>query len=141
MGSLFDIKLAAQDTGGVLELAEVTQPSGVATPLHRHRREAEIFYVLDGELDYEAGGTMHHLAAGSAMYLPAEVPHRFRIVGSEPARLLVLVSPGGLFDIYREVGVSAEARSLPSGLDPTDIGRWNQAAPSFGLEVLGPPLG
>jgi uncharacterized cupin superfamily protein len=26
----------------------VTQPPGIATPLHRHSREAEAFYLLDG---------------------------------------------------------------------------------------------
>jgi quercetin dioxygenase-like cupin family protein len=140
MASLFEIKLDSRETDGGLELAEVTQPPGVATPLHRHQREAEVFYVLEGKVDYEAGGTMHHLETGSAMYLPARVPHRFRIVGDRPARILAIVTPGGLFDLYRKVGLPAETRSLPRQPDPGEIERWNRFAPDFGLEVLGAPL-
>jgi quercetin dioxygenase-like cupin family protein len=33
---------------------------------------------------------MHDLAEGSAMYLPADVPHRFRIAGAKPARILAI---------------------------------------------------
>lgn len=140
MGSLFEVKLDKSQTGGALELAEILQPPGVATPLHRHSREAEVFYVLDGLLDYEAGGELHRLSVGSVMFLPQGVPHRFRIRGDSPARILALVSPGGLFDLYSSVGLPAESREIPSEPDPAEIGRWMEFAPGFGLEVLGPPL-
>lgn len=140
MASLFEIKLAANETDSGLELAEITQPPGVATPLHRHTNEAEVFYILDGKVDYEAGGTLHHLETGSTIYLPANVAHRFRIVGEAPARILAIVNPGGLFDLYRQVGLPAETRSMPLDPDPSEFDRWNRVAPGFGLEVLGPPL-
>jgi len=140
MGSLFEIKLASAETAGGFELAEIHQPPGVATPLHCHQREAEVFYVVDGRLDYEAGGEIHQLEAGSTMYLPMGVPHRFRIRGNTPATILAMVSPGGLFDLYRQVGVPAGDRSIPEYPDPAEFGRWGDVAPRFGLEVLGPPL-
>lgn len=140
MGSLFEIKLDTADTDGGLELAEVHQPPGVATPLHLHQREAEVFYLVEGEIDYEAGGELHHLEPGSTMYLPKRVPHRFRIRGDAPAKILALVAPGGLFDLYRQVGVPAETRSIPQDPDPAEIARWGGIAAEFGLEVLGPPL-
>lgn len=140
MGSLFDIKLDASETDGRLGIAEVTQPPGIATPLHLHANEAEVFYVIEGILDYEAGGELHHLEPGSTMYLPPRVPHRFRIRGDSPARILAIVTPGGLFDLYRQVGLPAERREIPSDPDAAEFGRWGAVAPSFGLEVLGPPL-
>lgn len=140
MGSLFEMKLRGEETGGALGLAEVTQPPGVATPLHVHAREAEVFYVLAGTLLYEAGGERHELSAGSTMYLPSGVPHRFRITGDTPARILAMVFPGGLLDLYADVGVPALTRSIPALPDPDEFGRWAVAAPKFGLEVLGPPL-
>ena len=140
MGSLFEIKLDGGDTDGALELAEVRQPPGVATPLHRHTHEAEVFYLLDGEMDYEADGVLHRLEAGSVMYLPKAVPHRFRIRGEWPARILAIVAPGGLFDLYRRVGMAAEQREIPQHPDQAEFDRWGATAPDFGLEVLGPPL-
>ncbi len=92
---------------------------------------------------YEAGGDLHRLSRGSLMYLPREVPHRFRITGTSPVRFLGIVVPGGLEDLYRSVGGPAPERRLP---DPTpeevsaEIGRWGAVAPQHGLEVLGPPL-
>lgn len=141
MGSLFELALDAADTGGTIGLAQVTQPPGIATPLHRHTHEAEVFHVLDGTLDYEAGGQLHHLDVGSTMYLPATVPHRFRITGDAPARLLVITVPAGLLDLYRDVGIPADARGIPPHPDPGEFARWTSTAPRYGLEVLGPPLG
>jgi quercetin dioxygenase-like cupin family protein len=140
MGSLFEIALSPEATGGTIGLAHVTQPPGIATPLHRHQREAEVFHVLAGSLRYEAGGVVHELSPGSTMYLPRGVPHRFRITGSEAARLLAITVPAGLLDLYTEVGVPAETRTLPAHPDPAEFARWGEVAPRYGLEVLGPPL-
>lgn len=109
MGSLFEMKFEPRDTGGALGLAVVHQPAGVATPLHRHTREAEVFHLLGGRIRYEAGGVEHELTAGSTMYLPMGVPHRFLVV--DDARLLAIVAPGGLLDLYTEVGAPATERT------------------------------
>jgi quercetin dioxygenase-like cupin family protein len=141
MGSLFEVKLSDQDSGGALTVMEVTPPPGIATPLHVHHREAEVFYLLAGTLDYEAGGTLYRLAAGDFIWLPKDVPHRFRVTGDTPARFLALCVPGGIERLYRTVGVPAAARALP-GAYPAEpeLARWRTAAPAHGLEVLGPPL-
>jgi quercetin dioxygenase-like cupin family protein len=138
MGSLFEMKLSAAETGGAIGLAEVTQPAGIRTPLHVHRDEAEVFYVLDGRLRYEADGRLHQLGAGSTMYLPPGVAHRFAI--DEDARILVFAAPGRLLELYRQVGLPADERTVPPDPDPTELARWGLHAPAFGLEVLGPPL-
>src|SRR5665647_698143 len=54
MGSLFEQLLSATDSGGSLGMALVTQPPGTATPRHRHTREAEVFFLLDGSMTYRA---------------------------------------------------------------------------------------
>jgi hypothetical protein len=97
--------------------------------------------VLAGTLDYEAGGQLHQLTAGSLIWLPKGVPHRFLITGDSPARFLGLALPGGLERLYRAVGLPAEGRTLP-GAYPAEpeIARWQAAAPANGLQVLGPPL-
>ena len=55
LGSLFETLVTAGQTGGSLDAAVVTQPPGLATPLHVHTREAEAWFVLDGTLIYRAG--------------------------------------------------------------------------------------
>ncbi len=144
MGSLMEVKLGPDDGDGTLGVMEVTQPPGVATPLHVHHHEAEAFFLLEGSISYEGGGELYELAAGDFLYLPKDIPHRFRITGHDPARFLALMAPAGLTQLYAEVGHPALERRIPDR--PTDqqvaeeIARWNEVGPRYGLEVVGPPL-
>ena len=143
LGSLFEQVASGADTGGAFGLARVTQPAGAATPVHVHTREAEAFYVLDGQLTYRAGEQTYQLSPGSFIYLPAGVPHAFRVIGASPVRFLAIVAPGGLMDLYDETGRPAGRRELPEPDGKqlgADIGRWLEAAPRYGIEVVGPPL-
>ena len=143
MNSLFEHLLESPPGTDRLGVALVTQPPGVATPLHRHTRESEAFYLLDGRMDYRAGDEEFALYPGCFIYLPVGLPHAFRIRGDEPARFLAMVDPGGLLHLYDEVGIPAAEMRLP-GLDgltlDVEIPRWAEVSPRFGLEVVGPPI-
>lgn len=144
MGSVFEHLVGAADSGGALGVALVTQPPGIATPLHQHTCEAEAFLLLEGAMTYRAGDETHELRDGWFMYLPRGVPHAFRIRGERPARFLAITVPGGLLDLYDEVGVPAAALRVPGpgeGRSMADeIARWNEVGPRYGLQVLGPPI-
>ena len=144
MGSLFEHLVSAEETGQSLGMSLVTQPPGIATPLHRHTREAEGLFVLQGLIEYRAGDEVHRLSEGDFLYLPLGLPHAFRIRGEEPARFLSFTTPGGLMGLYDEVGVPAAGMHLPQegeGLPmEEEIARWNEVGPRYGLEVVGPPL-
>jgi quercetin dioxygenase-like cupin family protein len=143
MGSLFERLVAGAETEGALGVSVVTQPPGTATPLHVHSRESEAFYLLDGEMSYQAGETVHRLGPGSFIYLPKGMPHAFRITGSMPARVLAIAVPGGVLALYDEVGIPAAEHRLP-GADGTpfdqEVQRWNEVGPRYGLSVVGPPI-
>jgi len=80
---------------------------------HLHQQAEEVFYVLEGELDLlafqpttqangdwrtwqsQTGATVFRGGPGSFMFVPAGCPHAFFNPGSEPARMLFLVSPAG----------------------------------------------
>lgn len=143
MGSLFEHLLESPPGTHRLGVALVTQPPGVATPLHRHTRESEAFYLLEGRMDYRAGEEDYELYPGCFIYLPVGLPHAFRIRGDEPARFLAMVDPGGLLHLYDEVGIPAAELRLPGpdGQTPdVEIPRWVEVSPHFGLEVIGPPI-
>lgn len=142
MESLFE-HLLEPGQSGRLGVALVTQPPGVATPLHRHTREAEAFYVLEGRLDYQAGEERFELYDGCFIHLPQGLPHAFRIRGDSPARLLALTAPAGLLHLYDEVGLPATERRLPGADGQTpdvEIPKWMEIGPRYGLEVVGPPI-
>jgi quercetin dioxygenase-like cupin family protein len=144
MGSLFEHLLVSEESAGRLGVAVVTQPPGIATPLHRHTREAEAFYLLEGGMTYRAGEDDYELGPGCFIYLPQGLPHAFRTHGPGPVRYLALTEPGHLLGLYDEVGVPATAHRIPGEGEgrpmAEEIARWNEAGPRYGLEVLGPPI-
>src|SRR5664279_5207886 len=143
MASLFEHLATGDETRGLFCMSLVTQPPGLAPPLHVHTREAEAFYLLEGTMTYRAGDETYRLGAGHFIYLPRGVPHAFRITGTSPARFLSLDVPGGLMDLYDAVGLPAAERRLP-GTDgrslEEEIPRWNDMSPRFGVRVVGPCL-
>ncbi len=81
-------------------------------------------------------------SSGCFLYLPAGLPHAFRIRGDQPARFLALLQPGGLLHLYDEVGIPATELRLPGPDGQTleaEIPKWLEVSPQSGLEIVGPP--
>jgi mannose-6-phosphate isomerase-like protein (cupin superfamily) len=127
------VRARADDTGGVLGLVETVIPRGHSTALHVHRDEDEAFYVLSGTVDFVCGDAEFRAEAGAFAYLPRGVPHTFLGVSAEPARVLVLLLPGGLeqaFDqparfheLLRRHHVEVVGPTLAQRSEPSDSGR------------------
>ena len=49
-------KVRSEETGGAYAILEQKIPTGHGPPLHVHRHETEIFYVLEGEFEITIGG-------------------------------------------------------------------------------------
>jgi quercetin dioxygenase-like cupin family protein len=140
MGNSFSVRLSSAESAGALTLLEVVAPPGTGPPLHVHRREAEIFYLLEGRMTYRAGDESYELVPGGSIYLPKDVPHAFRVIGDAPARFLALTAPGGIESLYEELGRAPAHEGLPGRPSADDIAAWLAAAPRYGLEVCGPPM-
>jgi quercetin dioxygenase-like cupin family protein len=138
MGQLHQQKLIGEESGVDLTVIEVTQPSGLATPLHIHPGESEAFYIFEGRMTYQAGEQIHELAPGSFVYLPKGVPHAFRT--REQTRLLALAVPSGVELLYQQVGRLAESLTLPPPPTQEEIQAWVEAALARGMEIVGPPI-
>jgi quercetin dioxygenase-like cupin family protein len=117
-----EIKARAAATGGALGLVETEIPAGHSTPLHVHRNEDEAFYVLAGVVDFVCGDERLRAEAGAFVFLPRGIPHTFLGISEEPARVLVLLLPGGLEDAFAEPD------------------RFHEVLRNHGVEVVGPPL-
>jgi quercetin dioxygenase-like cupin family protein len=85
----------AAATGGTLGLVESRMPPGRWVPAHLHRREAEAWYVLEGELTFRFGDRTAVAPAGAFVFSPPGVAHSYGNAGERPARFLVLFVPGG----------------------------------------------
>jgi quercetin dioxygenase-like cupin family protein len=82
---------------------------------HVHRRHADSFYVLDGELAFLVHDREHLLAAGGCVCAPPGVVHGFR--SASPARFLNLHTPDAGF----AENLRARDRGEPGGFDSEDV--------------------
>ncbi len=139
LGSRYTLLLTAEDSGGAFSLIELVVPAGRGLPLHTHRREDETFRVLEGEVEFSAGGQTTHARLSSVVFGPRGIPHSFHNVGTGDACLLCMVTPGGLERFLTEAGVPAWDRTTPPPAPtPEDIERLRRAALKHDIEVHDP---
>jgi hypothetical protein len=109
--------------------------------VHRPSGQGEALWAMGSLMEVKLHAEESGGALTAMIWLPKDVPHRFRVTGDAPARFLALGLPGGIEHLYQSVGVPADRRALP-GAYPAEpeLARWRTAGPAHGLEVLGPPL-
>jgi quercetin dioxygenase-like cupin family protein len=113
----FDYKLTSADSGGALAALEITIPPGTLVKPHNHTREDEYTVVLDGTVGARVGDRVVEAAAGASMVKPRGTPHAMWNVGPGPARVLEVLSPGGLEDYFEELAPVLRERRPPAEYD------------------------
>jgi quercetin dioxygenase-like cupin family protein len=93
------VKLAASETGGI-SIVEHTFDPGVLVPPHRHTREDEISCVISGEIGFRSNGREVSLGAGGYIVKPRGELHSMWNAGSEPARMIEIVTTPAGFEKY-----------------------------------------
>ncbi len=90
------------ETGGRLAIVEHTIAPGVlAAPVHRHEREDEYSYVLEGRVGAMFDGTVVHATVGDFVRKPRGEWHTFWNAGDGPLRILEIITPGGLEELFQ----------------------------------------
>jgi mannose-6-phosphate isomerase-like protein (cupin superfamily) len=87
-------------------------PRTLAAPLHRHNREDEYSYVLEGRMGALLGDEVVYAEAGDLVFKPREQWHTFWNAADEPCRILEIISPAGFerfFDELVDLGGAVEA--------------------------------
>src|SRR5881628_2820944 len=103
-------------------------PRALAAPLHRHSREDEYSYVLEGRMGALLGEDVVEAGPGDLVFKPRNQWHTFWNAGDEPCRILEIISPAGFERFFAEMvemgGVAAA--------DPEALTRLNDR---FGFEM------
>ena len=93
------VKLASGDTNGELALVEDELKPGFKLARHHHKRMTEVFYVLDGEIEFRFDDEIVTLARGDTLTVPPNVWHAAEC--KEGGRMLTIFK-NGRFDEYLE---------------------------------------
>ncbi len=96
--------LGGQESGGGFALVEhPMSPRALAAPLHRHAREDEYSYVLEGRVGALLGDEVLVGSPGDLIFKPRNQWHTFWNAGDEPARILEIISPAGFERFFAEL--------------------------------------
>jgi glyoxylate utilization-related uncharacterized protein len=71
--------------------------------LHRHTREDEYSYVLEGRMGALLGDEVLEAGPGDLVFKPRGQWHTFWNAGDEPARILEIISPAGFEQCFAEL--------------------------------------
>ena len=103
-------------------------PHHLAAPLHRHSREDEYSFVLEGRMGALLGDDVVEAGPGDLVFKPRDQWHTFWNAGDEHCRILEIISPAGFEDYFREL-----VATLAGGpLDPAVVG---ELGARYGLEA------
>lgn len=117
----------ADASGGGFALVEhVLAPRRLAAPLHRHSREDEYTFVVEGRVGAVLGGAEAFVDAGALLFKPRGQWHTFWNATDAPARMLELISPGGFEQAFRDMA------ALGGDLDPASMAA---VASRYGVDV------
>ena len=101
------------ETAAGFSLVEHPMPSrALAAPLHRHHREDEYSFVLEGRMGALLGDEVLEAGPGDLVHKPRDQWHTFWNAGDEPCRILEIIAPAGFERFFAEVvdaGGAAEA--------------------------------
>lgn len=76
-----------------LVVIEVTLNPGGAHSFHKHPKQEEAIYVIEGEIEEWVGGEKRTLRPGDSAFIAADVVHASFNLGDEKARLLAILGP------------------------------------------------
>jgi mannose-6-phosphate isomerase-like protein (cupin superfamily) len=94
-----------EETGGGCSIVEhPIPPRTLVAPLHKHSREDEYSFVLEGRMGAQLGDDVVYADAGDFVFKPREQWHTFWNAGDGPCRILEIISPGGFEHLFDELG-------------------------------------
>jgi mannose-6-phosphate isomerase-like protein (cupin superfamily) len=121
--------LDGEQSGGGFSLVEhPMSPRALAAPLHRHTREDEYSYVLEGRMGAVLGDDVLEAGPGELVLKPRGEWHTFWNAGDQACRILEIIAPAGF------EGFFAELVDL-GGVTQTDPESLGELCKRYGLEM------
>jgi mannose-6-phosphate isomerase-like protein (cupin superfamily) len=107
-----------ETTDGGFSLVEHPMSArALAAPLHRHQREDEYSYVIEGRMGALLGDDVLEAGPGDLVFKPRGEWHTFWNAGDDPCRILEIIAPAGFEGFFAElVDLGGAAQADPAAL-------------------------
>jgi len=128
LGDHQQIKLTGKDTNGQYLAIYQDNPPNTQIPMHVHQNEDEVYKVLEGEVEFTVGDKKSVLKSGDTIFLPRNLPHTWKVVGTSNAKVYLDIFPAGLENMFEELS------KLPAG--PPDFLKVAEICGRFGIKFV-----
>ena len=134
-GGVMTFLIMAARSGGAVTALETTAAVGEGPPLHVHRREDELIYVLEGRFRVKLDDELFDAPAGAFVFVSRGTAHTWQATADPTSRMFAAVLPAatGFEQMFARYAELAPADRGPAAFHR--LGRETGA-----LEVVGPPL-
>ena len=133
LGTKYRTILTPEMSGGAMSIVDSLSPVGSGPPRHIHHAEDETFVMLTGQCKVWIDGTETIAHAGESVFIPRGTEHTFKVIGDEPSRHLVILTPGGFEGFFADMAVGQFQI-------PDDMGPIEDSAERHKMTFTGPPL-
>jgi mannose-6-phosphate isomerase-like protein (cupin superfamily) len=135
-GDINSILASKDDTGGTYSIIEIKVfPNGGPIP-HIQTREHEGFYVLEGEISFSVNGKESIAKRGTFVNIPPHVIHSFKNKTEVLAKMLVILAPGRLENLFVQVGYEVSDPTLqPPPMSEDKMEKFASLLSDYGVEI------
>ena len=113
-------KIPGTETNGVISIVEHPVAPRLLVPPHVHRDHDEWSYILEGRIGARIGDDEFIAGAGSYILKPRGIPHVFWNPDDSPARILEIITPSGLEEMFAKFGeLGARGELTPETMGET----------------------
>ncbi len=136
VGDVYRLMVSGEETDGRYAMFEAIVAPGGGPPPHKHSREEEGFYVLEGEITFQVGAERIVAGPGTFVNMPVGSLHAFKNQRDTKARMLITIAPAGLEQMFLEVGqpVADGAETAPPPTD-ADIENLVKSCDQYGIAI------
>jgi quercetin dioxygenase-like cupin family protein len=145
MGNIMSFPVRAHDTDGRFAMVEYRARPGNEPPPHLHLWEHEIYFVLEGKIEFHCEDQVETIGPGETIFLPKGKAHAFYI-RSEYLRTLIIAlaateKPVALDTYFASMAKPATSMDIPTNAvtyltdDPSHA---IEAGAKYGIKFLSP---
>jgi quercetin dioxygenase-like cupin family protein len=131
-GKMF-IEVDSDNTNGTVAVVRVFAPPKYGPPqLPRvNTREDAVLVIVRGHYRFRLGSEEIDAPVGTILFMPRDVPHSLQSIGDEPGEHLLVLVPGGLEKMFREISTAQIEL-------PRDLEKLQEIAAKYGVKGVPP---
>lgn len=134
---LMEVLLTGEQSHGAYDVIRATVAPGGGPPPHRHTREDELFYVVDGTFSFLHNDETFTAGAGTTVFLPRGGIHCFKNVGDDAGTLIIIATPSAFADFVVEAGLPCVDRNaVPEMITAAAMQKIADGCAAYEMELL-----